>query len=456
MPRLLKSSHPVVILILGLLIAQVVATIHVYLSNLNLHHTLTEVNSAGYLAIPNRHAMVSLRKLGPAFWGGLFFTFTIGAGCSLAGMAAGWIWVRLFQCKKSILVLTALIWGLLLAWVNHRGFSLMPTLYFLLIGPAVFYLAARRESMTDVRSNRIKRLVHYLPIPLLALLWFTQYDNNMFLDLRDNLLLSSNYGRKFSNFYYTYTLYPAEAFKALNQKTIKTCSIKDIHSRLTIQRIGKRLIANDYLPLIDAPRLDLVIMQEDKKLVFQADGRPVLQIPIDQFLDDSRNVLRQFSDECDRDAIFRQFTFLALLIGFPITIYVVVHAAFYYLGYFILGRSNSALTASIICLLIGILVLIFFQSNRSRSIQIQNISSALASADWQTRLAALKLIEQKKSLKFQITRPIRTWKKTAPPRSATGWRELWPIATGLRLWICLEFAYCGFGWTEKRSGSKFR
>jgi HEAT repeat protein len=54
------------------------------------------------------------------------------------------------------------------------------------------------------------------------------------------------------------------------------------------------------------------------------------------------------------------------------------------------------MTASIMCLLMGIIVLIYFQSNRSSSIQIQNISDALKSEHWQTRVAALKLIEQKK------------------------------------------------------------
>jgi HEAT repeat protein len=54
------------------------------------------------------------------------------------------------------------------------------------------------------------------------------------------------------------------------------------------------------------------------------------------------------------------------------------------------------LTASIICLLVGLSVLFFFQSNRSRSIQIQNISDSLSSNQWQTRVAALKLISQKK------------------------------------------------------------
>jgi hypothetical protein len=141
----------------------------------------------------------------------------------------------------------------------------------------------------------------------------------------------------------------------------------------------------------------------------------VFQIPLDRFLDDSRDVLRKFSEECDRDAIFRQFTFLSLLIGFPVSIYMLVHAAFYYLGYFIFGRNNSALTASIICLLIGISVLIFFQSNRSRSIQVSNISIALASAQLQTRLAALKLIEQKK---LEIANYQTYWitRKNRPPQ----------------------------------------
>ena len=395
-PRFLSTTHPVVILFLGLIIAQVIATIQVYLSNLSLYNTLTTVTSAGYLAIPNKQAMGSLREFSPPFWGGLFFTFTIGAGISLGAMAAAWMWVRWFLRKRSILVFVGFVWAGLLFLVNSNGFSLMPTLYFLLIAPVVFALTAKRESMPDSQSNRIRRLVHLIPIPLLALLWFTQFDNTMFLDLRDNLLLSNKYGRKFSNFYYTYTLYPAEAFKALNQKTIKTGNIRNIQSRSMNQRIGRRLIADDYLPLSDTTDVDLTILQNNDYLIFQADSRQTFQIPIDQFFSDSRNVLKRFSEEADRHAIFRQFTFLSLLIGFPVSLYMIIHAGLYYLGYFIIGRSTSALTASIICLLSGIIVLISFQSNRSRSIQIQNIAESLASDRWQTRVAALKLIEQKK------------------------------------------------------------
>jgi len=393
---ILKTLHPAVILFLGLTIAQVIATIQVYLSNLDLYHTLTNVAAAGYLAIPNQHVEGSLREFSPAFWGGLFFAFTIGAGITLGAMAAAWIWIRLFLRKKSILVLGGFVWAGLLFLVNRNGFSLMPTLYFLLIAPAVFALTAIREYKPNSPSGEIRRWVHLVPVPLLALLWFTQFDDTLFLDLRDNLLLSNNYGRKFSNFYYTYTLYPAQAFKALNQKTIKASRIKNIQSRAVDQHIGRQLIAQDYLPLADASEVDLTILQHKDHLIFQSDSRQVFQIPIDQFLEDSHNVLLRFSAACDRHAIFRQLTFLSLLIGFPVSLYIFMHAAFYYLGYFIIGRNTSAWTASIICLAVGLSVLIYFQSNRSRGIAVQDISQSLSSNHWQTRVAALKLIAQKK------------------------------------------------------------
>ena len=205
--KLFSTLHPVVILFLGLIIAQVIATVQVYLSNLDLYNTISAVASAGYFAIPNSHVMDSLQEFRPAFWGGLFFAFTIGAGISLGAMATAWIWVGLFLRKRSILIFFGFVWAGLLFLVNSSGFSLMPTLYFLLIAPVVFTLTAIRESKPDCQSGRIRQWIHLIPVPLLALLWFTQFDNTMFLDLRDSLLLSNNYGRKFSNFYYTSVSY---------------------------------------------------------------------------------------------------------------------------------------------------------------------------------------------------------------------------------------------------------
>jgi hypothetical protein len=395
-PKLSSPFHPVGILFIGLLMAQILATIQVYQSNLELYATVSAVNAAGYLAIPNQQVMGSLQNFTPAFFGGLFFTFTIGAGITLGTMAAAWIWVRVFLRHKFLLFFFLTAWVGILILVNIHGFCLMPTLYFLLLPPVLFKLSARRESYWDRSSSRIRRLVYLIPIPLLALLWFTQFDSAMFLDLRDNLLLSNILGRKFSDFYYIYTLYPAEAFKSLDQKIIKTWGHENSQTRSINLSLQNRLTANGYLLLPDTAKVDLKIIQKEDNLEFRSGEHMIFQIPLNQFLSDSQKNLQKFSQRIDRNTSFRQFTFLSLLIGFPVLIYMVLHAVLYYLFFLFLDRKAAALTASIMCLLIGIIVLVYFQLNRSGNIDFKSISQALESENWQTRVAALKTIQQKK------------------------------------------------------------
>jgi hypothetical protein len=280
--------------------------------------------------------------------------------------------------------------------VNINGFCLLPTLYFLIIPPILFKLAARRESHWDSPSSRMQKLVHLIPIPLLALLWFTQFDSTMFLDLRDNLLLSNLWGRKFSDFYYKYTLYPAEAFKSLDQKIIKTCRLENIQARSIDLKLQNRLAANGYLLLPDTAKVDLKIIQKEDNLVFRSGAHMIFQIPLNQFLSDSSKMLNKFSQRIDRNAAFRQFTFLSLLIGFPVLIYMILHAVWFYLLFLMLDRKAAALAATTICLLIGISVLVYFQLNRSGNIHFKELSQALESVNWQTRVAALKTIRREK------------------------------------------------------------
>jgi hypothetical protein len=78
-------------LLIGLALAQILASIHVYLSNKDLYDSMMAIKDAGYLPIPNPHVMGKLHKAGPAFFGGLFFTFSIGAAISLLSLALAWI-----------------------------------------------------------------------------------------------------------------------------------------------------------------------------------------------------------------------------------------------------------------------------------------------------------------------------------------------------------------------------
>jgi Ca2+/Na+ antiporter len=395
-PKGSSPFHPIGLLFSGLLMAQALATIQVYLSNLNLYATVSAANAAGYLTIPNQQVMASLQSFSPAFFGGLFFTFTIGAGITLGSMAAAWTWIRIFHSNKFMLLFIFFAWAGALILVNIEGFCPIPTLYFLLIPPVLFKLTMKRESHRDKSSSRMQKLAHLIPIPLLALLWFSQYDKAMFLDLRDNLLLSNILGRKFSDFYYTYTLYPAEAFKSLDQKIVKTYALENIQSHSIKLDLQNRLIANGFLLLPDTDNVDLKIGQQEGNLGFRSGDGMVLQIPVNQFLADSRKNLQEFSQRTDRNHTFRQFTFLSLLIGFPVLIYMVLQAVLYFLFFLFLNREAAALTASIMCLLIGIIVLVYFQLNRSGNIDFKEVSQALESNRWQIRVAALKTIQQEK------------------------------------------------------------
>ena len=391
-----KTYHPAGIFFFGLVIAQIIATIEVYLSNLYLYRTVSALYDAGYLTVPNVMVMSRLQNFWPAFWGGLFFTCSIGTGTSLGSMAAGWIWSRLFGRNKFVLFIFLSIWGGLLLISNTRGLALFPTLYFLLIAPALFLLTAKWGTHTARQPARRLRYLHLLPIPLLALLWFTQFDSELFVDLRDNLLLTNYAGKKFNQFYYDYTLYPAEAFKSLDQKLIKTCRLENISSPGLRLKLADRLLDNDYLPISGTDRVDLKIARQGDNLAFNDEDRKVLLIKVNQFLAKPQNILQKYSEESDRHGAFRQFAYLSLLIGFPVLIYILLHFAIYYPTAWFLSRKNSAISASVLCLVIGLLVLVYFQANRSGTIRIKNLPDALESKNMSVRIAAIKSIRQKK------------------------------------------------------------
>ncbi|MBW1860226.1 MAG: hypothetical protein JRI70_09200 [Deltaproteobacteria bacterium] len=259
------------VILLGLLTAQVLSTIQVYLSNAGLYSKLTSIRDAGYLAVPNQQVMDSLLELGPAFFGGLFFTLTVGASLSLVSFAAAWVWLRILSRNRLILIPFLLLWLGCLVYINRGGLCPMVTSYFLIIPPVVFAVTLRWG------------IIHFVPIILLALVWASQLGNYMFVDIRDNLLLSNPLGRMINNFYYEYTFYPAEVFKPLSDKTLKTCNLEAIKQESTHQSLEKALRNHDYLNVDTHKAVDLHVAQEGKELLLQNKGATVLRITLQDF-----------------------------------------------------------------------------------------------------------------------------------------------------------------------------
>ena len=396
MRKKLNSLTPFFSLMIGLILSQILATIQVYLSNNALYDRMAAIRDAGYLTVPNAHVMGRLHQLTPAFFGGLFFTFSVGAGVSLFSFALAWIWHRLFYRKPFFTYFFLLLWLGVLAALNFDGFNLFVTLYFVIIPPVVFAAASKNMSHRNEQNRRPAEIFHLIPIAVLAIFLAWQIDSRMFTDFRDVYLLSNPVGSRINKFYYTYTLYPAEVFKSLSQKTLKTAIIENKKSTAT-SMLENILLRNDYLPIGSDTDADLKVVPEENDFIFKNHDCPVLRISSKNFFADPHKAIIEFEQKSDRWALFRKITFLSLLTGFPLAIYIIAQALFSILLGFFINLRTASLIATTLCFVLCLIFLFSFHISRSREVSERNLTEALNSARWQDRVAALKIIDENAS-----------------------------------------------------------
>jgi hypothetical protein len=389
--------YPFAALLLGMILTQVLATVQVYLSNTDLYNSMISIKDAGYLTIPNKNVMGSLKSLGPAFCGGLFFTFTIGAGISSISLALAWVWGRLFSRERYLLYYYLSLWLLCLIALNFRGFKPFVTLYLLLIPPAVFAATTRSLSHLNKQRRRPNEIIHITPVIVLALFLSWQMDSRMFTDFRDIFLLSNPVGSKINNFYYKYTLYPAEVFKSLDQKMLKTCRIENKGKTASTHTLEQILISYDYIPIKSNSDVDLKVASADDDFIFENRGGPILRISSKKFFVNPDKILKEFAKKSDAHSFFRWFTFLSLKYGFglPIAVYVIGHGLIAIVLSVFFKIKTSSVIASGICFALCLILFFSFHLNRSPDVSIKNLPNALASDRWQKRVAALKIIDEK-------------------------------------------------------------
>jgi hypothetical protein len=378
--------------LLGLLTTQIIATLHVYLSNADLYRTVTTITEAGYLAIPNQKVAHTLTEFGPAFFGGVFFTLSLGAGLSIFSVACAWIWDRILGRSRALLAPIGLLWLGTAAAANSRGFCPMVSAYFLAIPPVVFISTSKWMSGQRQKEVWLNRLTHILPIAVLALIWAAHADRFSFLDTRDFLLLSNPIGAKINDFYYRYTLYPAEVFKPLDQKMLKACRLALTKDKGVARRMENALIRYDYLPVpIDGP-VELEIVEARNTLAFKHKGKTVLQTTFKKFFTHPEKVLRHFSAETDKHTLFRQATIFCLLLGFPVTLYLMVFALIRFGLSFFISSTPSSVVAAGLCFSIGLALLVPLRIGRITIADAHHVSEAMNSDYWQHRVAALRAV----------------------------------------------------------------
>jgi len=388
------ACYPAAALLAGLGAAQIIATLQVYLSNRSLYRSLTLITEAGYLAIPNQQIMGRLQELAPAVCGGLFFTLSVGAGISLLSFAAAWVWDRLFSRSMGPLIFLLIVWTGSIAAMNFKGVSPLVTAYFAVIPALVSWITLKWMPQKPRGTAVSSALTCLLPIALLASLWAPQMEKDLFVNLRDRLLWSNRIGTAVSKFYYEYTLYPAQAFKSLDQKTLKTCAIDPTLRTSLKDALTAKLIAHDYLCIKGTDAVDLKIGESGKDLILKDRGRVVLKTPAHDFLKAPADILMRFSSKTDRFPLFRQFTYYGILIGFPVTLYLFLYGTLLLaLTRFLDSRTASVTTAGL-CVMSGVLLLIPLWTGSVKTVFKTDPARLLESGHWQGRVAALEMIRQ--------------------------------------------------------------
>ena len=274
------------------------------------------------------------------------------------------------------------------------GINLWGTLYCVLVPLTVFTATTRLLPESGQDHHILKVLAHVLPIILLAVLWTSQYDRHLFIDLRDHLLFSNSAGKKVSDFYYKYSPHATEAFKSINQKTLKTCQLPQLSDPRIARTLKLKLLQLDYLPVDSDLPVDLEIVLADNQLLMKSDGRVIMETAIADVLDHTKQILHQFSIDTDRFAALRQLTFLALLFGYPLTLYILFHGLFWLISLIFTDRHKAAAVATVICLTISVAILVIFSFSRTSPIEKNKLAESLNSDSWQERVAALRFIEE--------------------------------------------------------------
>ena len=380
----------------GIIVAQIIATIQVYLSNRAHFHSIEMLKSAGFLIIPNPLTMHRLLEFSTAFYGGLFFTLTIGAALSLIAFCSAWIWVRIFLRKKIILLFYLIFWSLLIIEINSKGFYPVKTSYFLFIPLIVFFAARRYMPEQSIKTGRLVKAGYIIPALGLAFFWILQVNSGLFINIRDYLLLSNSPGIRINDFYYRYTLYPALVIKSLEQRTLKTCRFTNIDDSSLQDRLKKELTDYDYLEVNETGPVDLTLEIKDNELILYNKGEIVLDTSVKEFLAKPGYILNEFSSRIDSNGFFRSFIFFSLLTGFPAVLIILYYTLTGIILSAFLDCRRAAIVSVFLCLITGIIISVIYNYNADRKVNENNLSESLNSAHWQDRVTALKIIDRKK------------------------------------------------------------
>lgn len=393
----LRLLYPLRVLLLGLFIAQIIGTLLVYASNHALARKLVAVHTAGYGPLPGTNLDPALTSWAAAIAGGVFFTLSIGAGIVLLCLGAVLL-MEAFTGKAGraiVIVVLGIFWLSVLLWANANGLNYGLSVFLVVLPPPVL-AAALAWSPRRVYSRQLpwRRTIHLLLVVALTLWWFVRIDPDIFVNIKDNLMLTTRPGIKAVHLYYRYNLYAAEAFKSLQQKQVKTCALENFTNAIERQRMADSLLAHGYfaIPATPADTVDMACRKDGNRLIFSRQGREVISVSAREWRHTAGEIFEKISARTDTGRPFRRITFYLLVCVSPLALYLAVFTGFALLPGLLLDlRLSSWLVPTLCCL--SLTVVVFYMDNPPAD-KMDHVATeqAITSGSRRETLAALRFI----------------------------------------------------------------
>ncbi|ABW66780.1 HEAT repeat domain-containing protein [Desulfosudis oleivorans] len=392
-----RLLYPVRVLVAGLVAAQAVATGVVWFSNRALSAKLAALQDAGYHLLPGMRIDPALTGFEAAFGGGVFFTLSLGAGIvllSLGGvMLVQSVWTP--QIRKALTLVLIVLWASVLVWANSNGLCYSVSAFLLILPPVTMALALWWSPCRhDRRRLPWRRAWHFFLILVLVAVWAPRIDKDLFVNIKDNLMLTTRPGMALVHLYYKYTLYPAEVFRPLSGKQVKAYAVEGV-DEMRAAALEKSMAGDNYFSVSDAPRADLVIRGEKSGLVLLRNAKPVMTVSADDLLTDTGSLLHAFSDKTDNARAFRRLTLWTLVWVAPLVLYLTVFAVFSLIPGLLTGLRTASVFVPLLCCLFFVFVVIHWLDTPVVEVADRRaVAEMLQSGTRRDKIAALRYIHE--------------------------------------------------------------
>jgi hypothetical protein len=372
--------------------AQAIGFTQVWVAGRTLYAQSVALAEAGYLTVPNGATRSMLLSFKTALVGGLLFTLTIGAGLvvltfvliylsRIAGLSR-----RLKQTLGGVIYLAGVILP------NLSGFNAGATLYMVAV-PIVVWLFLRSSTVNPTWS---KLVLHWVPLAIIAALMVVTTGDNLFITIRDRLLLTNPVGRLVNDAYYRHTLAAVAVIQSLQQKQMRACHIESSRGGARIKQLAARLVTHDYLPVHGGAQVEVTLQDRTNgQLTFVSAHGDRYQTQAVAFEARPAETLAAVSAAFDRQTVFRQMLFWGLVLGLPVLVYGAINLSMQSL---LNGLFSSISITAVLLLFWGIVALALVVGLRDYPVPESQagLAATLKSQNKWQRVAALQAIARKR------------------------------------------------------------